>query len=162
MTPESVDSSGARSDAAAVRALIAGTARLPVRLSVLSASMSPTLLPGDVLRVRPASGKELRSGDVAVFLRDGKVLAHRVILSLRFGLGFFILEMGDANGRAARLHPKAVIGMVEAAERDGRAVRFASRAGGTGREARRMARRLLLRCLKSCLPTGFTRRIWGR
>ena len=162
MTPESVDSSGDLPDAAAVRALIGGTARAPVQLPVLSGSMSPTLLPGDTLRVRPASGKDLRAGDVAVFVRDGKVLAHRVILSVRLGFRLFILEMGDANGRAARLHPTAVVGMVAAAARAGRPVRFASRAGGTGREARRMARRLLLRCLKGYLPTGFLKRIFGR
>ena len=161
MKPESVNSSGDRPDAAAVRALIAGKARVPVRLPVLSGSMSPTLLPGDTLLMRPASGKDMRAGDVAVFVRDGKLLAHRVILSLSLGFCFFILEMGDANGRASRLHPKAVIGMVEAAERDGRPVRFASRAEGTGREVLRTAHRLLLRCLKGYLPAGFLKRMFG-
>jgi len=51
----------------------------PVRLLVTGTSMIPALWPGDRVTVHPATTDELRTGDVAVFARDGQVIVHRIV-----------------------------------------------------------------------------------
>jgi len=52
-----------------------GEARLPVN----GASMLPTQWPGDLLEVRRTDPAEIRLGDLVVFDRHGRLIAHRVI-----------------------------------------------------------------------------------
>jgi signal peptidase I len=52
-----------------------GHARLPVKGS----SMLPSLWPGDILAVRRENAESIRPGEVVVFLREGKLVAHRVV-----------------------------------------------------------------------------------
>jgi len=125
---------------AAIRDLIGGTARGMVRLPVLSGSMAPTILPGDILLVRPLSGRLVHAGDVAVFLKDGKVTSHRIVFICRFGSRAFLMEMGDANRLAASLQQNAILGMVDSLERGGERVPFIG--GAENKESRRDARRL--------------------
>lgn len=138
----------------ALRSLIAGTADAPVRLPLLSGSMSPALLPGDILTVRPARGRDVRVGDVTVFLRDGRATAHRILFALRLGARALLLEMGDANRFPSTLSQNAVLGVVDCVERDGN--RVLDLRGDTGkterRAARRTARRMLWRFLVRVLP----------
>jgi hypothetical protein len=93
----------------------AGSSR-PSSLSVLRAtggSMRPVIRPGDWLFVS-APPSTLRSGDVAVFDRDGELVVHRILsLSRR-------LEQGDACRRPGRFLPEQVVGQVVAVGRDGR------------------------------------------
>ena len=42
-------------------------------------SMYPTILTGDTLLVKKTEGKALKKGDVAVYKRNGLLIAHRVI-----------------------------------------------------------------------------------
>jgi signal peptidase I len=50
-----------------------------VRIRVLGASMRPAVRSGDALLVRRTTLEGLRRGDVAVFLREGRMFAHRVV-----------------------------------------------------------------------------------
>ncbi|HEV2381834.1 MAG TPA: S24/S26 family peptidase [Terriglobia bacterium] len=52
-----------------------GEAQLPVT----GASMLPALWPGDVIRVRRGDVTEVRPGEIVLFLRDGRIVAHRVV-----------------------------------------------------------------------------------
>ncbi len=148
----------------ALRALIGGTARETVRLPLLSGSMGPALLPGDILAVRPESGRRVHVGDVAVFLRDGRPTAHRIIFALRLGGFSLLVEMGDANRLPSLLAQGAVLGVVEAVERRGTPVPFPGRSGGrsSGREARRKARRMFWRYFAGVFPKEFLKRSLGR
>jgi Peptidase S24-like len=50
-----------------------------VRLRVFGTSMVPSILPGDVVSVRQASLQDLSPGEIAVFLRHGRLFIHRVV-----------------------------------------------------------------------------------
>jgi len=63
-----------------------------LRLRVLGTSMLPAIWPGDVLDIEAAPLDELSPGAIAVFQRDGRVWAHRVIRNSRATL----LTRGDA------------------------------------------------------------------
>jgi len=48
-------------------------------LRVTGWSMLPTIWPGDVLVVESASRSEVREGDIVLFTRGGRFVAHRVL-----------------------------------------------------------------------------------
>jgi hypothetical protein len=122
--------------------------------------MAPTVMPGDILLVRQVQGQRLHSGDIAVFIKDGKVTAHRVIFVFRCGTRAFMLEMGDANRRAASLEQNAILGIVDSIER-GRERIPCSRGIKNG-SPRRIARRMLVRHLTESLPSERLRRIFRK
>ncbi len=145
---------------AAIRSLIGGTAEGDVSLPVLSGSMAPAILPGDLLIVRPRPGRRAHTGDVAVFLKNGKVTAHRVVFAFRLRAWSFLLEKGDANRFAEALDQESVLGVVEAVLRQGE--RMPIRRGTLAEEARRAARRMLWRSALSLLPIGLLKRAVDR
>jgi signal peptidase I len=49
-----------------------------VRLSVTGASMMPVIWPGDVLTVRRCGEAELQPGQIVLYRREGKLVAHRI------------------------------------------------------------------------------------
>ena len=62
-------------------------------LTVLSGSMIPLLRPGERLLVAPRP-RRLWPGDLAVFVRDGRLICHRLLWPLRGGR---FRESGDAS-----------------------------------------------------------------
>jgi signal peptidase I len=50
-----------------------------VRLRVVGTSMVPSILPGDLISVERAGATEISSGDVVVYSREGRLIAHRVV-----------------------------------------------------------------------------------
>ena len=50
-----------------------------LRLRTTGASMLPTVWPGDVLSVRRHNVVEALPGDIVLFLREGRLVAHRVV-----------------------------------------------------------------------------------
>jgi hypothetical protein len=58
-------------------ALLRSTGRL--RLAVAGSSMLPAIRPRDVLMIRACPRASARAGDVAVFVRGGRLFAHRVV-----------------------------------------------------------------------------------
>lgn len=121
----------------------------PLRLPMLSGSMHPALPRGCTLVIEPlakppghgdGNGDEPgpRPGDVAVFARDGRLVAHRVLRRARRGGATWLLEMGDANRRGDWRPQAEAVGLVVGAEA----------ADGTPLPppaSRALARRLLLR-----------------
>jgi hypothetical protein len=80
-----------------------------VRLPMLSGSMYPALPRGCTLVIEPlANGGTATSGQVAVLARDGRLVAHRVLLRM----GARVLEMGDANRRATWRPAAEIVGRV--------------------------------------------------
>ena len=69
----------------------------PVELPLLTGSMVPAIPVDATLRIAAATGADCRPGDVAVFLAEERLLAHRVLLVLRAGPWHWLLEKGDAN-----------------------------------------------------------------
>ena len=60
--------------------LIADVARISrVRLKATGASMLPTIWPGDVLVTEPQSKSGPQPGTIVLCLRDGGLMAHRVV-----------------------------------------------------------------------------------
>lgn len=64
----------------------------------------------DVRSIRPA---RLRVGDVAVFLQESRLVAHRVVVSLGLGSRRVLVERGDGSPQARRLRGEAVLARVE-------------------------------------------------
>jgi signal peptidase I len=54
-------------------------AGIETRIRVTGTSMLPAVWPGDILRVRPAAEVSPGKGSVVLFLREGRLCAHRVV-----------------------------------------------------------------------------------
>ena len=68
-----------------------------VRFRAAGRSMSPSICPGDVLTVVPASDTELRTGDIVFYQRSGGgTAAHRVIRAAGQGSDRLLHVAGDA------------------------------------------------------------------
>lgn len=66
-------------------------------LTVLTASMRPTIPPGSVIVVRPTPVEDLRVGDIVTYsapLPDHRLVTHRVVKVVRPGV---VQTRGDAN-----------------------------------------------------------------
>jgi len=50
-----------------------------VRIRVTGTSMTPSVLPGDVVSVKQVDFDAVSSGDIVVFSRAGRLFAHRVV-----------------------------------------------------------------------------------
>ncbi|HTC62580.1 MAG TPA: S24/S26 family peptidase [Candidatus Saccharimonadales bacterium] len=50
-----------------------------VRLRVFGTSMVPSVLPGDMVLIQRAALEEILPGEIAVFLREGRLFVHRVV-----------------------------------------------------------------------------------
>jgi signal peptidase I len=50
-----------------------------VRLRVLGTSMVPSIHPGDLISVQRVSLSEISSGEIALYSREGRLFAHRVV-----------------------------------------------------------------------------------
>ena len=91
-------------------------------LRIAGGSMGPWLVPGDLLVVRRVAPRSVRRGNVVVFLRNGLLIAHRVISVLGAG------PTGELNwktkGDSAEqpdppVFEKELVGRVTSIERDG-------------------------------------------
>ena len=145
-------------DRNALHSLLGGNTQDPIRLTLLSGSMAPALLPGDTLLIQALAGNRVHNGDVVVFMKERKVTAHRIIFVFRCRAISLLLEMGDANHKASLLDQKAVLGKVRALERQGLHIRL-DWAAYTGRAARRTANRLRWRLLANRIPSGRLRKL---
>ena len=91
-----------------------------VRLRVTGTSMLPAVRPGDVLTVRRDQGFDARPGEIALFGRDGRLWAHRVVSVSRAAGGPIWITRGDALERddpPVSLHE--MLGRVVSIERGG-------------------------------------------
>lgn len=86
-----------------------------IRLRVRGVSMLPWLREGDQVCVRPAAGRRLRRGDIALFRRaPARLILHRVV-GVRTEAGAVVCDcLGDSeSGSPERVPAAAVIGVVE-------------------------------------------------
>jgi len=111
-------------------------------LPMLSGSMAPALLPGDVLTVRPASSANIHRGDIVVLRIGNKLIAHRLVFVTRLGRIVVLVEKGDANNAASFVDPGSVAGIVVSASRNGQVVM--ERSGTSRRQNRHAALRSLV------------------
>lgn len=94
----------------------------PLRLPMLSGSMHPALPRGCTLLIEPRAASRdggapsPQPGDVVVFARDGRLVAHRVLKRARRGGAPWLLEMGDANRRGDWRPLAEAVGVVVGAE----------------------------------------------
>lgn len=103
--------------------LVCDAARISgeVRLKVAGASMLPALWPGDVLTVRHCESSELKQKQIALYLRDGTLTAHRV----KQVSGDRLILQGDALPRFdPPVKASEIVGQVVGISRSGRPVRL--------------------------------------
>lgn len=118
-----------------------------VSLPLLTGSMAPAIPVGARLLIASAQRRRFGPGDVVVFTRDGKLIAHRLLFALGTGGGGLYLEKGDWNPHAGLIRRRDVRGVVTGW--------YAP--GGDGRSAvavprsRRAAALSVLRALKTLL-----------
>jgi hypothetical protein len=93
-----------------------------LRLKVSGWSMLPTIWPGDTLVISRLDDRELFSGEIALYRREGRLIVHRV-LSKSTGSIHQVLTRGDAM--LQRDHPvsdKDLLGKVDFILRNGRKI----------------------------------------
>lgn len=90
------------------------------QLAVLGTSMHPTLQMGWRAIVAPATGADLRPGDIAVFRTEHHLTVHRLVWIERRPEGTTLVFRGDYNRIRERVPPEAVIARVVGIEIPGR------------------------------------------
>ena len=116
------------------------------RVQVTGLSMLPAIWPGDVLTIEHQTHSQFRKGQIAVFVRDGGLVVHRVIRAN----SPVVVTRGDSLPSAdAPVWPEEVIGRVSGIAREGRDVpveqSLAQRALGLVLRRSDMVLRVLLR-----------------
>ncbi len=62
------------------------------RIRVTGTSMIPAIWPGDVLKVSPSTQTSIAEGSIVLFIRNGRLFAHRVVARV----GVHLITRGDA------------------------------------------------------------------
>lgn len=81
-------------------------------LSVRSGSMAPIMPVGSRIAVEAVAGHRCDVGDIVVFARDQRLVAHRLLLTWPVGPDRWFLERGDGISGTGLLHHRAVLGRV--------------------------------------------------
>jgi hypothetical protein len=123
-----------------------------VTLPLRSGSMLPSLPVGSSLVIRSQAGSRCAVGDVVVFKREGRLVAHRLLLA--WGRGY--VERGDGVSSAGHVRADAILGRVVTVRRpDGRTLDLDTSAAR--RAGRRAAAASLLRWVRGGLLAPFRR-----
>lgn len=105
-----------------------------LRLRVSGTSMAPVIRPGDVLSVEAAGLEQLSAGEIVVFAREGRLIAHRLVARTERAGADFLVTRGDRTRRNdAPVSSAELLGRVTRIERDGFMVRARSRLSLTQR-----------------------------
>jgi hypothetical protein len=93
------------------------------KLAVTGSSMLSSIWPGDILEVSRQDAAEICPGEVVLFERDGRLLAHRVVEKVCGPEGTLLITRGDGL-RAAEppVSPEELLGRVTAIVRGGRRI----------------------------------------
>ncbi len=83
-----------------------------VCLDVRSGSMVPVLPVGAVVTVAPAEGRHCEVGDIVVFRRGDRLIAHRLIFGWGHEPGAWFLERGDGVSPAGVIRAASILGRV--------------------------------------------------
>lgn len=99
-----------------------------VRLRVSGTSMVPAIRPGDLISVERVSVGDVSPGEVVVFAREGRLIAHRVVARTGSPDEGYLITRGDRTRRNDALVSSAeLVGRVARIERGGFGVRARSR-----------------------------------
>ena len=89
-----------------------------LRLRATGASMLPAVWPGDILSVRSHGAAEALPGDIVLFGREGRLVAHRVVERTLCQDGIHWVTRGDSvGGNDAPVSSHEMLGRVTAIER---------------------------------------------
>ncbi len=92
-----------------------------IKFRAIGASMVPCIWPADIIEVTAADMVEINIGDVALFLREAHLCAHRVIFKSTSGL----IAAGDAHFNADPVVSSTeLLGRVVAVHRNGKSIDF--------------------------------------
>ncbi|MFZ0737250.1 MAG: S24/S26 family peptidase [Candidatus Acidiferrales bacterium] len=92
-----------------------------LRLRVNGASMMPSVWPGDTLRIQREDFEAIATGDVVLFQREGRLVAHRVIATAGEFENCEWTTQGDGMPTAdAPVTASEMLGKVDLIERGGR------------------------------------------
>jgi hypothetical protein len=109
-----------------------------VRLRVTGSSMLPAIWPGDMLTVRRAGIEQVRLRDVALFTREGRLFAHRVVARG----GRYVVAQGDTvPSPDAPVTASELLGVVVDVSRNGKTSRSFANPGRPARLVSAIARR---------------------
>ena len=91
------------------------------RVAVIGDSMLPAVWPGDILEVRRVPVAEIVPGQLALFKRDGRLFAHRVVKQISEHGRILLVTRGDRLRKTDRpVLPEELLGRVAAIERGNR------------------------------------------
>ena len=94
-----------------------------LRLRVTGASMLPAVWPGDILSVRSHDVVEALPGDIVLFAREGRLVAHRVVERTLCEDRIQWVTRGDSvGGNDAPVSSHQLLGRVTAIERGSRQI----------------------------------------
>ena len=111
-----------------------------LRLRVTGASMLPVVWPGDILSIQGQDAAQANPGDVVLFKRAGRLVAHRVVERTLCQGEVQWLTRGDTSpGNDAPVSGRELLGRVTGIERGHR--RLTPQQSAAGRFIARMARR---------------------
>ncbi len=107
----------------------------PVRFRATGRSMSPAIAHNDVVTVVPVNALGLRPGDVVLYVRAGRVFAHRLVEILHAGgsggKSTLVTRGDNMPDRDRPLDPSAVLGKVVQGSRPWRPQSLDAPATGT-------------------------------
>jgi signal peptidase I len=101
-----------------------------LRLRVFGTSMVPSILPGDLVYIHQAGLNEISSGEVVLFLQNGRLFVHRVTdrkMAVAAGGAeeLCLITRGDRQRQNdPPVSSSELLGRVDSIERDGRRVEF--------------------------------------
>ncbi len=81
-----------------------------MKVTVLTGSMKPVILPGASVDVR--SDLRVRPGDVAAIESDGRLIIHRIRARIDVGRRTWFVHQGDASDRAGLADAREIVGVV--------------------------------------------------
>lgn len=102
-----------------------------VRLRVFGTSMVPAVMPGDMVLIQRAMLEEILPGEIAVFLRAGRLFAHRVaerkaVVNARGDKELFLITRGDRQRDCdSPVDSSELLGRVVSIERESRNIKVA-------------------------------------
>jgi hypothetical protein len=109
-----------------------------LRLRVVGSSMLPAIWPGDILSILPCEIAEAAPGDIVLFMRQGRLFAHRVVSNAS---GYLVTRGDGVPDPDAPVKPGELIGRVFEIVRRGKTLRPKTRLSLGGRIAAALAAR---------------------
>jgi hypothetical protein len=93
------------------------------KLAITGTSMLPSIWPGDILEVHRQSLAEIPPGEIVLFERDGRLLAHRVVEKVGGPERALLTTRGDRLRKSdPPVSPQELLGRVTAILRGGRRI----------------------------------------